>query len=1087
MSTLITITYDSNKTIKYTLDDLQNKNKIKLSNIRSINVYSHNLNLNEINDDTDKTDIILPKVIIEIQEDNTEIKLFQNTAIKEIDTITINNPKYYKINLQNLFAGAKDFASIRIFQASNIVNCSGMFKNCKSLRTIPLLNTITVTDMSYMFYGSGISKIPNIDTSKVTNMSYMFANCTELENSPYLNTYNTTNLSHIFEGCTKLKNIPNMNTSKVEDMSYMLASCTKLESFPRLELSHVKKLVYMFKDCVSLHEKPALNISTDADTTGMFDGCSLTEEQLSNFESASTESAYTTSSPSYNFNETTETSEYSINSGYTPLAKESITDSTSATITEATETTYTVDTTESIITTDYKNDVLTEEIEVENSLSNSLADGSDFNDTKTKDFTKENEFTIEDNSDLFEESPFFNQVVSSNNKDNIVIENKYELALLNLVRSLVDGNHARADDVSVEKHKTSQSELKHLSTWRFYAGSSSERVNAGRNAPSGSIFVSERDFISTRDRYIREFSNSQSMLSVAFKNLNVSYDKGRELSDIGIFRQQAVTTEVCISCLKQCSICRGTTRVRCSSCSGSGKKRCSQCNGTGTNSRQVSSSYGGSFRFDTEYYSCTRCFGSGKVSCFTCLGRGSVSCGNCDGTGIMTHFFFVTGYANSYGNCTVEGSTEDDQLLNQYVSSGGDYKKFVESADFSYIGKSFPQSDTAIIEYSGTIETADLTFSIKGFDKEYRVLSFGTPAELFLTCNLYDDLFSKEIKYIKSLTKSDTSKRFYKNEFEKLEKYSLFKDVLEFFAANKQSRNAPNVDIYFYKLCYGCIKKDSAELLGFHASKILNSISATRNLFFTLISFCAVFAVFAVDDEHYFELNFNGSIQDIVMRYFWDFVKAGLIYLVLLTANYFILELKNTGVKYEYRQACRQYFFIPYVILFHFCVVASFTYGIFAHKGDVPAIGEQPYTLKKQYVDPYITEPATKAWEKSLDYGHTYVYIPAKKGIEKVIQEINERISKKSDNKSATDKRTNQNSKSANSVKNNQKNSKSVNSTKNTKQNPKSVNKGKKTSQNTKTTSSVKKANQNSKTTTSVKKTNQNSKLEDLNKMNNQK
>jgi hypothetical protein len=312
MSTLIAITYNSNKTLKYTSEDLSNKKKVKLSNIRSIDVYSPSLNLNEIYDETDQSDIILPRVIIVLQEDNTEIKLFQNTAVKEIGTLTINNPKYYKVNLQNLFAGAKELESIRIFQASNTVNCSGMFKECKTLKTIPLLNTITVTDMSYMFYGSGISKIPNIDTSKVTNMSYMFANCTELENSPYLNTYNTTNLSHIFEGCTKLKNIPNMNTSKVEDMSYMLASCTKIDSFPRLDVSKVKNLAYMFKDCVSLHEKPALNISTDADTTGMYDGCSgLTEKKSSASKTASTFTVNHASSTNYSTYETKATTESS--------------------------------------------------------------------------------------------------------------------------------------------------------------------------------------------------------------------------------------------------------------------------------------------------------------------------------------------------------------------------------------------------------------------------------------------------------------------------------------------------------------------------------------------------------------------------------------------------------------------------------------------------------------------------------------------------------------------------------------------------------------------------------------------------------
>ena len=115
MSTLTTITYNNNETLKYTSDDLKNKKKIKFKDIRSITLYSHTLNLNEIYEKAEETSIILPRVIIEIQEDNSEIKLFQNSSVKEIGSLTINNPKYYKINLQNLFAGAKNLESVRIF------------------------------------------------------------------------------------------------------------------------------------------------------------------------------------------------------------------------------------------------------------------------------------------------------------------------------------------------------------------------------------------------------------------------------------------------------------------------------------------------------------------------------------------------------------------------------------------------------------------------------------------------------------------------------------------------------------------------------------------------------------------------------------------------------------------------------------------------------------------------------------------------------------------------------------------------------------------------------------------------------------
>lgn len=606
-----------------------------------------------------------------------------------------------------------------------------------------------------------------------------------------------------------------------------------------------------------------------------------------------------------------------------------------------------------------------------------------------------------------------------------MIENKSELALLNLMCTLVDGNHASADDVTVVKHGTSEAKLRHLSEWRFYAETSSVKVEVGKKAPSGSISVNAKEFELQRDRYIREFSNSQNMLETAFNILNVSYEKGKEISDIGNFRKRAVTATVCLSCIKDCPECKGKKKVRCSSCGGSGKKTCSKCNGSGSYGQSVPADNGSGFGTVMKYYTCLDCHGSGKVDCFSCFGSGKVKCKKCHGTGIMTHYITVTGYADSNGKCSVLESTEEAKLLNEYISGYGNFRKFVKSADFSFLGKSFPEPDIALLEYSGTIETADLTFSVKGLDKEYRVLSFGTPAELFMTCNLYDDLFSEEIEYIKSHSESKTGRAFFKNELEKLEKFSVFQRVFAYLAANKKDRNDPNVGQYFSDLCCGCISGDAARILGFHSSRILNSISATRNMLITLIAFCAVFAVFAVDDEHFFEMNYTGKISDILIRYLLDLAKAILIYLVLLIVNRVILDLKNIRVKKEYRQTCREYFFRAYMFLLHVCVAVSFTYGIFAHKGDVPAVGNAPYDLKKEYVDPYITDPAGKAWDKTLDFGYSYVLVPIKKGIDKCKSDFNASSLRKSEPKSAKDKSGKRNSQPADSGKKKKRNSKS--------------------------------------------------------------
>lgn len=50
-----------------------------------------------------------------------------------------------------------------------------------------------------------------------------------------------------------------------------------------------------------------------------------------------------------------------------------------------------------------------------------------------------------------------------------MIEKKSEVAFLDQIRMLVDGNRATADKVTVVKHGTSEVKLSHLSEWRFYA------------------------------------------------------------------------------------------------------------------------------------------------------------------------------------------------------------------------------------------------------------------------------------------------------------------------------------------------------------------------------------------------------------------------------------------------------------------------------------------------------------------------------------------------------------------------------------------------------------------------------------------
>ena len=83
-----------------------------------------------------------------------------------------------------------------------------MFRGCRSLTTIPPLNTSNVNDMSYMFERcKSLTTIPQLDSSNVTNMTNMFNECTKLINVPQLDISSVTNMFQMFTHCQNLNEV----------------------------------------------------------------------------------------------------------------------------------------------------------------------------------------------------------------------------------------------------------------------------------------------------------------------------------------------------------------------------------------------------------------------------------------------------------------------------------------------------------------------------------------------------------------------------------------------------------------------------------------------------------------------------------------------------------------------------------------------------------------------------------------------------------------------------------------------------------------------------------------------------------------
>ena len=103
---------------------------------------------------------------------------------------------------------------------SDVTDMINMFKECKSLTSIPLFDTSKVTNMFGMFFNcTNLTSVPLFDTSKVEYMSLMFRECGNLTSIPAFNVSNVTSMDNMFLLCSKLETIHMVNIGANLDIS----------------------------------------------------------------------------------------------------------------------------------------------------------------------------------------------------------------------------------------------------------------------------------------------------------------------------------------------------------------------------------------------------------------------------------------------------------------------------------------------------------------------------------------------------------------------------------------------------------------------------------------------------------------------------------------------------------------------------------------------------------------------------------------------------------------------------------------------------------------------------------------------------
>ena len=140
-----------------------------------------------------------------------------------------------------------------------------------------------------------INGINNLNTINVTDMSYMFRDCSGLKSIDLsgFKTYNVTDMSCIFDGCSGLTSldVTGFNTSNVTDMTAMFQNCSGLTSLDvtGFKTYNVTRMICMFNGCSGLTSLDVSGFDTSkvTDINGMFQHCSgLTSLDVSGFNTS---------------------------------------------------------------------------------------------------------------------------------------------------------------------------------------------------------------------------------------------------------------------------------------------------------------------------------------------------------------------------------------------------------------------------------------------------------------------------------------------------------------------------------------------------------------------------------------------------------------------------------------------------------------------------------------------------------------------------------------------------------------------------------------------------------------------------------
>lgn len=230
-------------------------------------------------------DCLFEDVYINNRQNKRLVGIFEGIKSERL-RVEVSNPEVV-IDTSMMFRKCRNLKSIELinFKTTNLGDAGFMFSECDKLEKIDFggLDTSNVCDMCGMFYRCKSLKDIDIDRLSFENVSTieeMFSN-TNIEEMDLSNKkcYRLERMNALFKQCKNLRkvNLNGIDTSRVELLSSLFENCESLENveIEELDISSVVSMSRMFKMCHKIEkiQMPRTETMQLTSLNDMFKGC----------------------------------------------------------------------------------------------------------------------------------------------------------------------------------------------------------------------------------------------------------------------------------------------------------------------------------------------------------------------------------------------------------------------------------------------------------------------------------------------------------------------------------------------------------------------------------------------------------------------------------------------------------------------------------------------------------------------------------------------------------------------------------------------------------------------------------------------